>query len=121
MIASAKPKKEGRREPVATCLITGGAGNLACQLTWPLAGRFDRVVLLDVADRPVGPTAANACFERGDLLDGLGLDALFARHSPALQRVDVDCRQLVGRRLQDVAVIVDLHELARVGGRAAGG
>jgi threonine 3-dehydrogenase len=68
---------------MATCLVTGGAGNLACQLTWPLAERFDRIVLLDVADRPVGPTAPNACFERGDLLDGDGLDALFARHAPA--------------------------------------
>jgi threonine 3-dehydrogenase len=68
---------------MATCLVTGGAGNLACQLTWPLAERFDRIVLLDVADRPVGPTAPNACFERGDLLDGTGLDALFARHAPA--------------------------------------
>ena len=66
---------------MATCLITGGAGNLACQLTWALADRFDRVVLLDVAARPVGPTAPNACFERGDLLDGPGLDALFARHA----------------------------------------
>ena len=67
---------------MATCLITGGAGNLACQLTWSLTDRFDRVVLLDVADRPVAPTAPNACFERGDLLDGPGLDALFARHAP---------------------------------------
>lgn len=65
-----------------TCLITGGAGNLACQLTWPLADRFDRIVLLDVAARPVGPTAPNARFERGDLLDAGGLDTIFARHSP---------------------------------------
>jgi nucleoside-diphosphate-sugar epimerase len=67
---------------MATCLVTGGAGNLACQLTWALADRFDRVVLLDVSTRPVGSTAPNACFERGDLLDGAGLDALFARHAP---------------------------------------
>jgi threonine 3-dehydrogenase len=68
---------------MATCLITGGAGNLACQLTWALADRFDRVVLLDVAAKPVGATAANSSFERGDLLDGPGLDALFAQHRPA--------------------------------------
>jgi threonine 3-dehydrogenase len=68
---------------MATCVITGGAGNLACQLTWTLADRFDRVVLLDVADRPVGPTAPNSSFERGDLLDGFGLDALFSRHRPS--------------------------------------
>ena len=42
---------------MATCLVTGGAGNLACQLTWSLADRFDRIVLLDVAARPVAPTA----------------------------------------------------------------
>ena len=83
MIASGEPRQEGRQQPMATCLITGGAGNLACQLTWALADRFDRVVLLDVAARPVGPTASNACFERGDLLDGPGLDALFGRHAPA--------------------------------------
>jgi bifunctional enzyme CysN/CysC len=35
--------------------------------------------------------------------------------------VDVDCGQLVWRRLKDVAFIMDLHELAPVGGRAAGG
>lgn len=68
---------------MATCLVTGGAGNLACQLTWPLADRFDRIVLLDVADRPVGPTAPRSCFEQADLLDRPGLDALFARHAPA--------------------------------------
>ena len=67
---------------MATCLITGGAGNLACQLTWPLADRFDRIVLLDVAAQPVGPTAPNSRFERGDLLDAGGLDAIFARHTP---------------------------------------
>lgn len=69
---------------MATCLITGGAGNLACQLTWTLATSFDRVVLLDVAARPVGPTAPCSSFERGDLLDGPGLDTIFARHRPSV-------------------------------------
>jgi nucleoside-diphosphate-sugar epimerase len=68
---------------MTTCLITGGAGNLACQLTWALADRFDRIVLLDVAPQPVGPTAPAACYERLDLLDASALDALFARHAPA--------------------------------------
>jgi nucleoside-diphosphate-sugar epimerase len=68
---------------MATCLITGGAGNLACQLSWALADRFDRLVLLDVAQEPVGPTAPAARYERLDLLDSPGLDALFARHTPA--------------------------------------
>ncbi len=66
-----------------TCLITGGAGNLARQLTWPLAERFDRIVLLDVAAGPIGPTAPNAVFERGDLLDARSLEAVFVRHEPA--------------------------------------
>jgi hypothetical protein len=35
--------------------------------------------------------------------------------------VDVDRRQLIWRRLKDVAVVVDLDELAPVGGRAARG
>lgn len=39
---------------MATCLITGGAGNLACQLTWQRADRFDQIILLDVAAGPVG-------------------------------------------------------------------
>jgi hypothetical protein len=37
------------------------------------------------------------------------------------EAVDVDRGQLLGRCLEDVAVIVDLHELAPVGGRPAGG
>ena len=57
MIAFADSGNEGWQKPMATCLVTGGAGNLACQLTWSLADRFDRIVLLDVAARPVAPTA----------------------------------------------------------------
>ena len=41
--------------------------------------------------------------------------------TPGSQRVDVDRRQLVGRRLKDVAVVVHLHELSPVGGRPASG
>jgi len=33
--------------------------------------------------------------------------------------VDIDHGQLIGRRLEDVAIVVDLDELAPVGGRAA--
>jgi hypothetical protein len=36
------------------------------------------------------------------------------------EAVDVDCAQLVWRRLKDVAIVMDLHELAPVGGRATG-
>jgi len=35
--------------------------------------------------------------------------------------VDIDRGQLIGRRLEDVAVVVDLDEFAPFGGRAAGG
>lgn len=65
------------------CLITGGAGNLACQLTWELAPRFGRLVLLDVAPGPVGAVSPRAVYERGDLLDADRLDAVLRRHQPA--------------------------------------
>lgn len=67
---------------MATCLVTGGAGNLASQLSWILAERYERIVLFDVAASPVGSIAPSATFERGDLLDPTHLDALFARHRP---------------------------------------
>jgi threonine 3-dehydrogenase len=66
-----------------TCLITGGAGNLATQLSWSLAPSYGRIVLFDVAAAPVGDTSPRAVFERGDLLDPKQLDAVFARHRPA--------------------------------------
>ena len=40
------------------------------------------------------------------------------RHRSEL--VDVDRGQLVGRRLKDIAIVMDLHELTPVGGRAPG-
>jgi len=67
---------------VAVCVITGGAGNLACQLTWRLASQFNRVVLFDVAPAPIGEVSGNAVFERGDLLDAAQLEGLFKRHRP---------------------------------------
>lgn len=51
-----------------TCLITGGAGNLACQLTWKLP-EFDRLVLFDQAEQPVAPVASGAEYRRGDLTE----------------------------------------------------
>lgn len=67
---------------MATCLVTGGAGNLATQLSWILAERYERIVLFDVAASPVGSIAPSATFERGDLLDPTQLEAVFARHRP---------------------------------------
>ncbi|MFM8357969.1 MAG: NAD-dependent epimerase/dehydratase family protein, partial [Verrucomicrobiota bacterium] len=66
------------------CLITGGGGNLAGQLTWELAPRFGRIVLLDVAPGPVGGVSPRAVYERGDLLDAERLDAVLRRHRPAV-------------------------------------
>ncbi|MBI3850409.1 MAG: NAD-dependent epimerase/dehydratase family protein [Verrucomicrobia bacterium] len=68
---------------MSTCLITGGAGNLACQLSWTLSQQFERIVLLDVAPAPIGSVAPNAEFERGDLLDSKQLDGVFDRLQPA--------------------------------------
>lgn len=52
-----------------TFFISGGAGNLACQLTCELSGAGNRIVLFDVADGPVGAVAAGCRYLRGDLTD----------------------------------------------------
>ena len=69
---------------MATCLITGGAGNLAGQLSWTLAEKFERLVLFDVAAAPVASVAPAAVFERGNLPDEARLDSLFDRYRPAV-------------------------------------
>lgn len=68
---------------MATCLITGGAGNIACRLSHVLAPHFERIVLWDVAPAPVGRPAPGARYEVGDVLDGDALRSAFARHRPA--------------------------------------
>lgn len=50
-----------------TYFLTGGAGNLACQLTFELATSGGRVVLFDWADEPVGLIAEGCQYVRGDL------------------------------------------------------
>lgn len=50
-----------------TYFITGGAGNLACQLTFDLAERGHRVVLFDLADGPSGASAEGCRYIRGDI------------------------------------------------------
>ena len=50
-------------------LITGGAGNLACQLTFKLARPGDILTLVDVADAPAAPTAPGCVYLRGDVGD----------------------------------------------------
>ncbi len=67
---------------MTTCLITGGAGNLACQLSWLLASSYDRILLADVATQPVGTTAPSAVFERVDLTDRTQMEAIFVKYKP---------------------------------------
>ncbi len=50
-------------------LITGGAGNLACQLTFLLAAPSDSVALMDIADRPAAATAPGCDYLRCDISD----------------------------------------------------
>jgi len=65
---------------MSTCLITGGAGNLARGVCPLLAGRFDRLVLFD--QMPIERLAAQAEFQSGDLTDATRLEALFAEYRP---------------------------------------
>lgn len=50
-------------------LITGGAGNLACQLTFALARPGDSITLMDMADRPAAATAPDCRYIRSDISD----------------------------------------------------
>jgi threonine 3-dehydrogenase len=50
-----------------TYLITGGAGNLACQLTRMLAKDGRRIVLFDAAPNPAAAGAENCSYVQGDL------------------------------------------------------
>jgi threonine 3-dehydrogenase len=50
-----------------TYLITGGAGNLACQLTHLLSERGHSVVLCDLAEKPVAKTAEGCRYVQSDL------------------------------------------------------
>ena len=50
-----------------TYLITGGAGNLARQLTSDLTSRGDRPVLVDIAEQPTHNTADGCQYVQADL------------------------------------------------------
>lgn len=65
-----------------TILITGGAGNLACNLTFRLVGAGRRVVLSDVAPSPLGPVAAGTEYVTGDVTRAAGFRALVERVRP---------------------------------------
>ena len=65
-------------------LLTGGAGNLACQLTHVLAADAERIVLFDQAPRPVANPSTGCVYVRGDLTQPDALPALFAAHRPTV-------------------------------------
>ncbi len=67
-----------------TYLITGGAGNLACQLTFELARRAGRIILFDTAPSPLGAVAPGCVYVRGDLTDTAAVDALVSSHRPTI-------------------------------------
>lgn len=63
-----------------TYFITGGAGNLACQLTFELARDGSRIVLFDVAESPRAEVAPGSEYVRGDLTQTDQLESLLKRH-----------------------------------------
>ena len=78
-----RTQKQTGRPSVSVCLITGGAGNLACQLSRYLADRFQRFVLVDRAKAPVGSVSPSSIFVQGDLLDVDRMEDLFKKYRPS--------------------------------------
>ena len=66
----------------STFLITGGAGNLACQLTFDLTVDGNRVVLFDQADRPVARVADSCEYIRGDITQPDDIVTVIREHKP---------------------------------------
>lgn len=65
-----------------TYLITGGAGNLACQLSFVLAAEADRIILFDNAPKPIAPTAAPCLYLHGDLTQFSELRVAMQEYKP---------------------------------------
>ena len=65
-----------------TTLITGGAGNLACQLSFELNGLADQVILMDIAKEPVTRTAEYCEYVQGNLSDREHLRQILQQHRP---------------------------------------
>ena len=82
-----------------TFLLTGGAGNLACQLTFDLAQEGHRVVLFDVAEAPQAPVAGGCVFVRGDITSREDIAAALSQHRP--QRILHFASLLAGSSEQD--------------------
>ncbi len=68
----------------STYLITGGVGNLACQLTYLLAERGHRVVLFDVAAKPVSSVVEGCSYVQGDLAAPGMIDRVIAERQPGV-------------------------------------
>ncbi len=67
-----------------TYVITGGAGNLASQLTFELDVPPPQIVLLDVVDSPKLPVVAGCRYERADATDYGALRRVLRAHRPAV-------------------------------------
>ncbi len=63
-------------------LITGGAGNLACQLTFALAHQADAVTLMDIAENPAAATHPACRYIRADITDSRAIAALVRELRP---------------------------------------
>jgi len=85
-------------------------------------GRSDpgvRSGFLETPRNPFGGVFLGVLPQTASQSAGPGLRCL-ASGTPSAA-VDVDHLQIVGRGLKDVAIVMDLHELAPVGGRATSG
>lgn len=67
---------------MSICLITGGAGNLARQFSQVIAERYDRLILVDVADPPPGQLTPNSTYERADLSNDSEIRRLMGTYRP---------------------------------------
>lgn len=65
-----------------TYLITGGAGNLACQLTFELADTSSHIVLFDIAKQPVMRPSTRCSYVQGDVTHGQTVEAVMNEYRP---------------------------------------
>lgn len=67
-----------------SCIITGGAGNLARQLAAILADRYEPLVLTDILPQPIAAPPANALYKCLDIRDPSGLSWLIRQYQPSV-------------------------------------
>ncbi len=65
-----------------TILITGGAGNLASQLSFELDGMADEIVLVDIAKSPITRTAENCVYIQENLNNRNELRKIIQHYRP---------------------------------------